>query len=226
MVQGSGPRDQESLISHSSSLILPALADAVRQFQIPPEHLFAVLDGVEMDLDRRCYETFDELWRYCDRVASAVGLCCIHIWGFRGPDAFAPARQAGIALQLTNILRDLKEDAAAGRVYLPIEDLRQCGYSADDLLAGVADGRFRRLMAMEIARAERFYADGAELLESLAPPGRRMFGLLMATYHALLHEIARRPASVFRRRIRLSRLKKLQLLARWSLWPPRKGDLL
>ena len=156
------------------------------EFQIPPEHLFAVLDGVEMDLDRRRYETFDELRQYCDRVASAVGLCCIHIWGFRGPEAFAPARQAGIALQLTNILRDLKEDAAAGRVYLPIEDLRQCGYSADDLLAGVADQRFRRLMAMEVARAERFYAEGAELLDWLAPPGRRMFGLLMATYRALL----------------------------------------
>ncbi len=179
-----------------------------------------------MDLDRRRYETFDELRQYCDRVASAVGLCCIHIWGFRGPPAFAPARQAGVALQLTNILRDLKEDAAAGRIYLPVEDLRQCGYSADDLLAGVADQRFLRLMAMEVARAEQFYAEGAELLDWLAPPGQRMFGLLMATYRALLDEIARRPADVFRRRIRTGRLKKLRLLARWSLLPPRKGDLL
>ncbi len=205
--------------------ILPALANAVRRFQIPHEHLFAVFNGVEMDLDRHCYETFDQLRQYCDCVASAVGLCCIHIWGFRGPEAFAPARQAGIALQLTNILRDLKEDAAASRVYLPIEDLRQCGYSADDLLAGVADQRFRRLMTMEAARAERFYAEGAELLEWLAPPGQRMFGLLMATYRGLLRQISRRPAMVFRRRIRLGRLKKLQLLARWSLLPPRKGDL-
>ena len=77
-------------------------------------------------------------------MASAVGLACIHIWGFRGPEAFEPARQAGIALQLTNILRDLKEDAAAGRVYLPLADLRECGYSVDDLRAGVANDAFRR----------------------------------------------------------------------------------
>ena len=103
--------------------LLPALAAAVREFHIPPEHLLAVLDGVQMDLDGRRYETFDELADYCDRVASAVGLACIYIWGFRGPEALEPARQCGRAFQLTNILRDLKEDAAAGRVYLPAEDL-------------------------------------------------------------------------------------------------------
>ena len=107
------------------SALLPALADTVRRFHIPHEHLLAVIDGVEMDLTPRRYETFDELERYCERVASAVGLACIHIWGFRGPEAFEPARQAGVALQLTNILRDLKEDAAAGRVYLPLADLRR-----------------------------------------------------------------------------------------------------
>ena len=195
-------------LSLPPSAILPALADAVRRFHIPHEHLYAVIDGVEMDLDRRRYETFDELQQYCERVASAVGLACIHIWGFRGPEAFEPARQAGIALQLTNILRDLKEDAAAGRVYLPLADLRECDYSVDDLLAGVADERFHRLMALEVARAEQFYADGAELLDWLEPSGRRIFGLMMATYRALLRKIARRPADVFRRRVRLSRLEE------------------
>ncbi len=184
-----------------------------------------MIDGVEMDLDRRRYETFDELRPYCERVASAVGLACIHIWGFRGPEALEPARQAGIALQLTNILRDLKEDAAADRVYLPLADLRECDYSVDDLLVGVADQRFHRLMAMEAARAERFYADGAELMEWLEPAGRRIFGLMMTTYQSLLKKIARRPADVFRRQVRLSGLKKFQLAARWSLLPPRKASL-
>ena len=100
--------DREADAGHA---ILPALADAVQRFHIPHEHLRAVIDGVEMDLDRRRYETFDELRTYCERVASAVGLACIHIWGFRGPEAFEPAGKCGIALQLTNILRDLKEDA-------------------------------------------------------------------------------------------------------------------
>ena len=148
---------------------LPALADAVRRFGIPHEQLRAVIDGVEMDLDRHRYETFDELQQYCQRVASAVGLACIHVWGFRGPEAFEPARKAGIALQVTNILRDLKEDAAAGRVYLPLEDLRDCGYSVEDLLAGVVNEPFFRLMRLEIDRAEQFYRDGAELMDWLEP---------------------------------------------------------
>ena len=209
-----------------STMLLPALTDAVRRFHIPVEHLYAVIDGVEMDLDPRRYETYDELQKYCERVASAVGLACIPIWGFRGPEALGePARQAGIALQLTNILRDLKEDADAGRVYLPLADLRECDYTEADLRAGVVDERFYRLMAAQVARAEKSYAVGAELIEWLDPSGRRIFGLMTATYHALLRKIARRPAEVFHGRVRLSRLKKMQLAARWSLLPIRKRSL-
>lgn len=205
--------------------LLPALADTVRRFHIPVEHLTAVIDGVEMDLDRNRYETFDELQLYCERVASAVGLACIHIWGFRGPEAIEPARQAGIALQLTNILRDLKEDAEQGRVYLPLADLRECGYSVDDLQSGVTNEPFLRLMRLEIARAEQYYAGGAELLELLEPAGQRIFGLMMATYRELLRMISRNPSEVFRRHMRPNRFKKLQLAARWSLLPPRKVSL-
>ena len=147
--------------SPEAAALLPALADAVRRFHIPPEHLRAVLDGVEMDLRRPRYETFAALVGYCERVASAVGLACIHVWGFRGPEALGPARSAGIALQLTNILRDLKEDAAAGRVYLPLDDLRQCGYSVEQLQQGVTGAAFRRLVDLEVGRAEQFYRDGA-----------------------------------------------------------------
>jgi 15-cis-phytoene synthase len=206
--------------------LLPALADAVKRFQIPPEHLRAVIDGVEMDLKRRRYETFDELKRYCELVASAVGLACIHIWGFRGPEALVPARKCGIALQLTNILRDLRDDAEQDRVYLPLADLRECAYTEDDLLQGVADGRFRRLVALEVERTEQFYREGAVLLDLLEPDGRRVFGMMMAVYRAILKKIKRRPDDVLLRRVHLSRPKKLQIAARWTLLPPRVTALL
>ncbi len=226
-VEGNPPSALTPALSRQASglSILPALADAVRRYQISHEHLYAVIDGVEMDLSRQRYETFDELRVYCERVASAVGMACIHIWGFRGPEAFEPARKSGIALQLTNILRDLKEDAAQGRVYLPLADLRDCGYSVAELQAEVADERFGRLMALEVARAEQFYVEGAELIDWLEPQGKRIFGLMMATYRAVLDEIARFPAAVFRRHVRLSGPKRFQLVARWCLLPPRKAAL-
>ena len=203
----------------SGMAILPALADTVGRFGIPVEHLYAVIDGVEMDLTAARYETFDELEQYCQRVASAVGLACIHIWGFRGNGAVEPARKCGIAVQLTNILRDMKEDADRGRMYLPLEDLRKCDYTAEDLLAGVPDERFDRLLAMEVTRVEKFYREGGELADYLEPDGRRIFGLMMATYRALLKKIAARPKDVFSGRIRLGAGKKLRLAARWMLLP-------
>lgn len=222
----SGPHDA------AGQALLPALADAVTRYQVPPEHLHAVIDGVQMDLKRRRYEVFDQLEQYCCRVASAVGLACIHVWGFRGrgsahgQEALRRARSCGIALQLTNVLRDIKEDARQDRVYLPLEDLRRCGYSVDELKAGVVNGRFLRLMELEIERAEHFYREGAELLDRLEPDGRRIFGMMMATYRALLRTIQRRPADVFTRRIRIGRAKKLQLAFRWTLLPPRVAALL
>jgi phytoene synthase len=206
--------------------LLPALADTVRQFRIPPEHLRAVIDGVETDLNRRRYETFAELRHYCEQVASAVGLACIYVWGFRGPEALQPARKCGIALQLTNILRDVREDAEDDRVYLPLEDLRQCDYSVDDLMRGVADERFARLIALEVARAEQYYREGAELIEWLETDGRRILGMMMATYRALLEKIKCCPQELFTQRIRLSRRRKLRITARWALLPPRAAALL
>jgi phytoene synthase len=208
------------------SPILPALADTVARFAIPTDHLFAVIDGVEMDLDHSRYESFTQLEPYCQRVASAVGLACIHIWGFRGPGAVAPARDAGIALQLTNILRDIREDLGMGRLYLPLADLRECGYSVEDLCRGTTNASFFRLMRLEVERAEQFYGQGAELMDWLDSSGQRIFGLMMATYRSLLRKIAARPAAVFQRPVRLSRLQKLCLATRWSILPPRKRWLL
>jgi phytoene synthase len=197
----------------------------VRRFDIPPADLQAVLRGVEMDLDRHRYETFAELESYCELVAAAVGRACIRIWGLRaaGPEAMDSARAAGIALQLTNILRDLREDARAGRVYLPLDDLRRCGYSVEQLQRGDAGPAFRRLMDLEIARAREFYARAAGLSAWLDASGRRVYGMMLATYRALLEKIARRPEAVFERRVALGRLEKLRIALRWAVLPPRPG---
>ncbi len=211
--------------SRPSQTLLPALVHTVERFGIPAEHLFAVIDGVEMDLDHPSYETFEDLTAYCERVASAVGLACIHVWGFRGDGAFEPARKCGIALQMTNILRDLKEDVELGRVYLPMEDLRRCDYSADDLAAGVVDERFLRLMTFQIGRTRQLYREGGELFDWLEPEGRRVFGMMTTIYYRLLEQIERRPSEVFRRRVRLSRLRKLGIAARWLLLPARRSAL-
>jgi phytoene synthase len=205
----------------AGSDLLPALVDTVRRFRVPEEHLFAVIEGVGMDVAGRRYRTFAELAEYCHCVASAVGLACIHIWGFRGPGALEPARSCGLAFQLTNILRDLKQDAASGRVYLPQEDLDRCGYSAEDLGHGVADERFDGLMAIEIRRAQEFYRRGADLFDWLEPPGRRIFGMMLATYSRLLEAIAQRPQNVLVGRVHLSRWQKLRIAARWTLLPAR-----
>jgi len=206
-------------------VLLPALADSVGRFGIPHEHLLAVLDGVAMDLEGRCYETFDELAGYCHRVASAVGLACLYVWGFRGDGAFGPARQCGVAFQVTNILRDLKEDAARGRLYLPAADLRQCDYTPDDLLRGAADARFARLMRLEIDRARQCYRLGAELFDWLEPAGRRVFGMMTGTYWELLRKIESSPARVLAGRVRLARWRKLAIALRWTLLPPRRSAL-
>ncbi len=206
-------------------LLLPALIDTVQRFCIPPQYLHAVIDGVEMDLHPRCYNTFDELVGYCEKVAVAVGLASIHIWGFSGEEAKQPARQCGIAFQLTNILRDLKEDLAQGRLYLPLEDLQRCQYRLEDLAAGIADARFENLIALQVGRARQLYHEGSELIRWLVPESRRIFGMMVATYYRLLVEIQRHPKIVLAHRVALSPLTKLRIAARWFFLPPRRSDL-
>lgn len=200
--------------------LFPALADTVRRYRLDPAHLHDVIDGVEMDLDRCRYETFDELREYCYKVASAVGLCCVRIWGCTSEAAREPACNCGIAFQLTNILRDLKEDAERGRVYLPQEDLRRFGYTVEQLRRGEVNDAFRELMRFEIARAEEFYRAAAELPRWLDADGRAAFGAMTAIYRGLLEEIKRLDGDVFRRRVRLSAWRKLRIAGRWLLARP------
>lgn len=197
--------------------MLLALADVVRTYGIPLEYLTAAIDGAEQDLSRDRYETFAELEQYCELVASMVGLACLRIWGCTDRGAEPLARRCGVAFQLTNILRDLAEDAARGRVYLPREDLDRFNYSPDDLHAGVRDERFRRLMQFQIERNERLYAEGARLERWLAPRERGVFGSMTAVYQALLAEIKRRDGDVLSTRVRLSSWRKMRIATRFLL---------
>ncbi len=207
-------RLDEALKGAYSHPLHPALHEAVRRFGVPTEYLHAVLDGVEMDLSIARYDTFADLIPYCYRVASAVGLACIHIWGFSGEQARVYAEAAGVAFQLTNILRDLGEDAGRDRVYLPREDLERFGYGEDALRAGIRDDRFRALMRFEVDRAAAYYRAAEPLAPLLRPAGRAVFLTMLRTYRGLLDAIVRRDYDVFSGRVRLGRLHKLWLAAR------------
>lgn len=159
------------------------------------------------------FQTFDQLADYCYLVAGAVGLCCIHIWGFHGSEAVQRAIDCGTAFQLTNILRDVGEDAAGGRVYLPAEDLQRFGVTVDDLVAQRCDDRFRALMAFEAERAKSFYALAEQLLPCLEPHGRPIMKAMLQLYGGLLSEIERRHFDVFRQHVSLPRWRKLWIAA-------------
>jgi phytoene synthase len=192
---------------------LPALADAVHRHKIPVSHLHEVIDGVGMDLEPRPFATFDDLYSYCYRVASAVGLCCIHIWGYRsdGGRAELLAERCGVALQLTNILRDVREDATLGRTYLPQEDLARFGVSIDELTADRPSERLRALLEFEGQRAYRFYDDATPLIPLVAPVGRPILRAITGIYRGLLDEIARRDWNVLSDRVSLSTWRKMTI---------------
>lgn len=200
--------------------LLPALVDTVHGHGINRSHLEEVIDGVEMDLEPTGYENFAQLETYCHRVASAVGLACLPIWGCNKREAIGPARSCGLAFQLTNILRDLKEDADAGRFYLPREDFARFGYSAEDLRAGIPCDRFRELMRYQIARADGFYETGSQLMAHLSADGRRVFGSMLAVYRTLLAEIKRRDGDVLSTRVQLSRWQKMRIASQWIAGGP------
>ncbi|NOX54736.1 MAG: phytoene/squalene synthase family protein [Planctomycetes bacterium] len=205
---------RDALAGHETGEpVLLATADVVRRFSIPPEYLFATIDGVRMDLGSPSFETFEDLRTYCYHVAGAVGVCCIHIWGFRDEEAVRKAEACGLAFQLTNILRDLAEDAVAGRVYLPEEDLRRFHYTRDDLARHVRDDRFRRLMEFEVKRAREFYREAEGLFDVLEPVGWPILRAMRRIYGGLLDEIERSDFDVFARRISLPRRRKLLIAA-------------
>jgi phytoene synthase len=189
----------------------PALADTIRRFSIPLAPFHDLIAGMEMDLEVDRYATFEELRGYCYRAASTVGLICIEIFGNDGAAARPPAIDLGIAMQLTNVLRDIPEDLRRGRIYLPREDLARFGYSEEDLARQVVNGAFQALMAFQVSRARDYFARAAGLLSHLKPESRRCPALLASFYLAILDRIERANHDVFLRRPRLSLGRKLAL---------------
>jgi 15-cis-phytoene synthase len=222
--------------------VLMAVADTQRRYKIPIEWLNKLVEGTAMDVQPglssgspghsaevsvgsakaatqvaslATYETFDDLYHYCYHVASVVGLVCIRIFGYSDPAAEPLAERCGIAFQLTNIIRDVKEDAELGRVYLPQEDLRLFGRSASELTAKASNTaeRFRPVLAFEADRAREFYRSAAKLLPLIEDDSRPALWVLVEIYSRLLEKIARRDYNVFGPKIRLTTAEKLSVLA-------------
>jgi len=197
--------------------VLPALVDTVERFKMPPRYLHDLISGAEMDLTVHSYPTFDRLKEYCYRVAGTVGLTCTHVFGFRDPRALDLAEKLGFAFQLTNIIRDVREDYAAGRVYLPEEDLARYGVSPEDFGRTEATLGMRELLRFEADRAWQSYEDGAALFGLIDPESRAALWLLAHTYSALLARIEALDFAVFGERIRLSRAEKMIFTAKARL---------
>jgi 15-cis-phytoene synthase len=207
--------------------VLLALGDAQRRFNIQIGWLDQLAYGTEMDLMGSpdvsgvtvSYRTFEELRAYCYRVASVVGLVCIRIFGYRDPAAESLAEQCGIAFQLTNIIRDVKEDAAMGRVYLPEEDLAQFGIALSDLRssAGSDATRFRPLLEMEAGRARSYYEAGEKLIPYIDEDSQPALWVLVTIYRRLLKKIAAHDFDVFNGKVSLSTPEKLAILGKGFL---------
>jgi phytoene synthase len=194
--------------------VWPAFHHTVRRFGIPHEYFRQMIDGVTSDLEPHRFETFDELYQYCYRVASVVGLTIIHIFGFDTRSALPLAEKCGIAFQLTNILRDVREDAEAGRIYFPMEDLRRFGVSEEELRSGRRTEGFLKLMRFEAARARDYYNQSAPLLDLIHPRSRSSLWALISIYSSLLERIVAVNYDVFTRRVRLSLFEKSWIVVR------------
>jgi phytoene synthase len=189
--------------------VWPAFYDAVERYRIPHQYFYDMIDGVSSDLEPRRIRTFEELYRYCYQVASVVGLTIIHIFGFESPQALELAEKCGIAFQITNILRDVREDAENNRVYLPAEDLER--FTASIL---EEDAAFRKLMAFEAVRAQSYYDASMPLIGLVNPQSRKSLWALIEIYRRLLSRIEASDYAVLSHRIRVPTWEKLWILLR------------
>jgi phytoene synthase len=197
--------------------LAPAVRELIRKYMIQPAYFGEILDGVEMDLEPRRYGTFEELRTYCYRVASAVGLVSIEIFGYRNQGCKQYAIDLGIALQLTNILRDIREDwENGGRIYLPMEDLEKYGYTEGDVAGSVHDERFLGLMSFEADRAATFYQNAAA---ELPPEDRRSMAparIMSEVYGRILRKMRKEGFRVYEKRYRLGTLSKAAIVGRYG----------
>lgn len=205
----------------SFELLWPALADAVETFDIPTELLHAIIEGVRRDVYPTPPADWPELVDYCYHVASAVGLACVHIWKQEPEIPTQAAVDCGIAFQLTNILRDVAEDARQGRLYLPLTELQRFQIDPDQWLNGQPNGRWPELIEHVAHRAEEYYQRGWPTIESLSPRSRRMFSLMWCSYRMLLGRVVARRHRLWQTpRIGLSTIQRFHLLARHMVSSP------
>jgi phytoene synthase len=186
----------------------------MRRHNMPARCLHDLISGAEMDLTVHAYPTFDRLREYCYRVAGTVGLTCTHVFGFRDPRALDLAEKLGLAFQLTNIIRDVHDDCALGRVYLPEEDLVRFNVSPKDFARGEATLGVRELLRFEAERAWQCFEEGSALLGFINEESRAALWLLVHTYSALLTRMEDLDFAVFGERVRLSRAEKLVFIAK------------
>jgi phytoene synthase len=206
--------------------VLLALANAKQRYKIPVHLLEKLVYGTTMDLDFVApevttpgepvvlYRNFEALYQYCYHVASVVGLVCIRIFGYQHERAEKLAERCGIAFQMTNIIRDVKEDAAMGRVYLPADDLKQFRVTAAELVSGPDPQNMRALLMLEADRAREFYQSGRELMNYIDEDSRPALWVLVEIYSRLLEKIAGQDYNVFAERVSLTTGEKLKVLAK------------
>ncbi len=189
---------------------------SVEEFELPKQPFLDLIDGMEMDLKWHSYQTFADLREYCYRAASAVGLICIEIFGYESARTREYAVNLGLALQLTNILRDLKEDTARGRIYIPIEDLERVGYSERELRENLYNAPFIELMKFEHSRAKTYFAKAAGSLPEQDRASMFAAEIMSAIYKELLEQIPKVQFNVFRNRLAVSKTRRLQIAL--SIW--------
>lgn len=196
--------------------VAQALVPIVVQFNMAQEHLLEIIDGMEMDLDQPRYADFKSLQLYCYRVASVVGLLSVEIFGYKDRQTLKYAHDLGIAFQLTNIIRDVGEDARRNRIYLPMDEMQQFNVTAADILNANETENFQKLMAFQIERAQRFYDQALAQLPATDRKNQRTGLIMAAIYRATLDEVIHSGCHVLKERVSLTPLRKLWLA--WTTW--------
>lgn len=214
---------EHGINGQSQYALVNKLAQIIARFNIPLHHFHDLMKGMEMDLLKTRYRTFDELKTYCYHAASTVGLICTEIFGYKHEGAKEYAVNLGIALQLTNILRDVASDAKRGRIYLPEEDMEQFGYSEEELLVSTYNDNFYRLMKFEAERAKQYFAEAMRHLSEEDKPLFIAALIMQEIYSQLLSDIERVEYNVFAHRVRISNLKKI-LITTNVWWNNRKSS--
>lgn len=208
---------EKAFSGNSDYSLLNRLGKTIQKFNIPYEPFFELLKGMEMDLQRKRYLTFDDLQLYCYRVASTVGLVCIEIFGYKHKSAKDFAINLGIALQLTNILRDVKKDSQSGRIYLPQKDLIRFNYTEDDILSQNYNENFIELMRFEAERAKEYFSKATENLNLEDKGGMFAARAMQHIYRKLLEKIIHADYDVYQKNIKVSKVEKVGIaLGVWA----------